>query len=368
MADYSIAVSNVPLAGTAVGNIDVFNNGTAFPVTSITATWRDNNNVILSTLTNTGSNVSGTDIYGNAVALNTSAGVGLFQARLVVDATHYSPSVSGLTWSLNVSVVVQGNTYVIPPFKFQIIPASVTVALDPAAISPAVMRQTGYFKDVTFTANSTNAIIPLMSGIVYAIQAAYKNGVAMVQGTDYSWATYRGSITLTVAPALTDDFLFTVQTKDTQSVTDVITRYTQEVLADLQAHFNTVALLQSPTVAEVIKNLCVAELKMEGTQGTALDSARFRSSQNLMVEARKQIIRIQRGEATCYDSAGNQIPRIKGAVVGAYHHPEGDFVNRLGLINRGEQFTGVYVAIAPSPAVLAERNPVSVTSAFSGAM
>lgn len=360
MANYSVTVASTPVAGKVVANITTLDAGVAATVTSITATWADQSGTTISTLTRTATDVSGADTYGNTDTLAAATGTGRFDSTLVVDAAHYGTPNANRRLTLTVAFTRNAITYTAPPVYFGVAQYNLSADLDPRAIAQAVMRQTGFCEDVVHVANDTNAIIPLRAPIAYAIQAAYKNGVAMVLNTDYKWSLYRSNVQVIPPPAVNDHYVFTVQRKSDSGLLDIVSRFTTTVLSDLQAHYDSDQLLLSPTVAGIIIDMCVAQVRMEGIQGPARDSAQYQAAFDLLGQSRARVVRIQRGEAEIYDSVGAAIPRVKGALVGSYRHPDGAFQNRLGLLNRAEGFSGIYAIIVPNPVIDVKRDPVSV--------
>lgn len=356
MTDFNIATaSGVPLGGRAVANIDAYDTGAAIDVTSITATWKDQNGTTLVSMTRTTSDVSTTDIYGNAATLTDPAGVGTYQSTLVIDATNYTPPATGLRWSVTVTIVKGAETSVPTIFYFYILPTTLTVALDSAAIAVAVKRQVGILKDVVHVCPDTNVNISLGSGPVYAIAASYKNGAAISYPTNFTWQIYRTNVVVSPAPAVNDHFFFTVQTRSDDFVNDIVTRYIAYVLRALKPHYVEEALLQSPSVVELVKALCIGQLRQDLSEGIALDSAFYRAGRDLFLEAKMALLRIQRGEEGIYDSLGVEIARRSGTLVGGRLHSDGEFVNRLGLQDRAQQHTGLYIMLHPDPILASNR-------------
>ena len=355
MTDYSIAVSSVPLSGNAVANLDTANLGIGVDVDSITATWKDQNGLTLVSMTRTVADVSSTDIYGNAATLIDIAGTGTYRSTLVIDATNYTPPATGLRWSVTVTAVKGATTSTPTVFYFYVVPTTLSVSLDTTSVANVVMRQTGILKDVQHVSQGTNAVVPLQSGPVYAIAAAYKNGTPIASPTDYAWAAYRSNVTVSPAPAVNDHYTFTVQTRSSDYVQDIVGRHSADVLRALRPHYPSDALLQSPSVVELVKALCIGQIKQDLSQGVALDSAFYRSGRDLQLEALAAIRRIQRGEEGIYDATLAALPRTSGSVVGGKRHADGDFVNRLGLQDRAQQHTGLYVSLMPDPILASTR-------------
>jgi hypothetical protein len=347
----------IPQGGTAEASINTYDTGVASDVDSVTVVWKDQSGVTLATQTYTSSDVSGVTIYGDAVSLTNPAGTGTYVARMLVNVGSYSPTAAGLRWTVTITAVKGGQSSAPLVYPFYIVPSTVTLALDSTAITAAVLRQTGFYKDVMHVARDTNALITLSSNIVYGIVSAFKNGVAITNGVGYTWSLYRTNVTAIPAPAINDHYLFTIQTRSDASVSDLVGRYTEEVIADLQHHFATTALLQSPTVAGIIRQLTIGEIRMENMQGASRGSATYDAALQMVEAARRLVLRIQRGEATIFDTAGVAIPRVDGAIVGSFLHEDGDFGNRLGLLNRAEAASGIYVHLTPNPILLSSRRP-----------
>jgi hypothetical protein len=361
MVDYSIATSSVPIGGRAVANINSFDAEILSDVDSVKVDWRDQNGLLLETLTRTTVDVSGTDIYGNASTLTDPTGTGNYFASLVVDLNNYSPPTTGFRWSLTVTVIKGAKTYT-AVFYFLVVPTTLSLSLDSTTITNAVMRQAGILVEHQYVANAALTVIPLANGIVYAIAAAYKNGTPMAISTDYAWSTYRSNVTLVVASAVNDHFTFSLQKRSTDFVADFITRATQEVLRSLRPYYSDDTLTQSTSVAEILKSLAIGELKMATSQGTTEDSAFWRTGRDQAREARSQILRIQRGSEGIYDSQGNSMTRRDGTVIGGRLHPDGPYVNRVGITDRAQQHTGLFLTIAHDPIIAQSRATRGYTS------
>lgn len=354
MTDYSIAISQVPIGGRAVANIDTTDSGALSNVDSVQAIWRDHNGVILSDETRTVSDIFDTDIHGEPVEIVDVAGTGTYSARLTI-----SPDFSGLiplNGSLRFSVeivIVKGIKTTSRVFYAYIVASTLAISLESSSIAYAVMRQTGIVREVAYQANNTGLHVSLGSGIVYAIHEAYKDGVAIARPTDYTWSTFRGYATLVAAPTVGQTFVFTVQTKSDAWVQDIVQRSIQEVIRDLSQHYDatTESFLQSPSVVDLVKSLCIGQMKQDLSEGVALDSAFYRTGHDLQKATRMAILRIQRGEADIYDTAGTAVARRAGTIAGGYLAPNGVFAQRL-LYREAQPLSGLYVGFSPYPWLL----------------
>lgn len=344
-----------------MASIVTTDSGTASDVNSVKAEWRDQNGLLLETLTRTTVDVSGTDIYGNASTITDPAGTGTYQATLVIDLNNYAPSTSGLQWSVTLTIVKGSKTFT-QIFYFTVVATTLSISLDTTSISVAVMRQTNIVEDVVYMAQGSTTFVSLRSGPVYAILAAYKNGVVITNPTDYSWKTYQTNVTLAAVPTVNDHFVFAIQKQSDNFVLDIVNRVIADTLRALRPHYASDSLMTSPSVIEIVKALCIGQFKQDMAQGTALDSAFYRSGFDLQKEARLAILRIQRGAEDIYDSSGNVIARKTGSLVGGYRHPDGDFTNRLGLLDRAQQHTGLFLKLYPDPIINQTRFSRGVTT------
>lgn len=316
MPEYSIATSSVPLGGTAVANITTDDAGVASDVDSVQCDWRDQNGTLVETLTYTSVDVAGTDIYGNASTITNPAGTGTYRATLVVDNNgNYVPPSTGYRWSLTVTIVKGAKTDV-EIFYFWIINTTLTVALDPVAITTVTMRQAGLMETFQYVATNTNVLVSFGKGIVYAIDSAVKNGTDIAQGTDYTWTTYRSSITLLAAPVVNDHFTFRLQRRSSTEIADYVNQAIAEVVRSLRGFYDEDDISNSPDVANLAIDIAVGQIKEDNSAGIALESAHYRSGMDRKKAARDTIARIQRGVETIYDRAGVAMTRKSGSLIG----------------------------------------------------
>lgn len=351
MADYSISISQVPIGGRAVLNIETTDTGALSDVDSVQVIWRDHEGNILSDLTRTVADVSGVDSHGEPVDIVDIPGTGTYSARLVI-SSDFSPSIplnGNLRFSAEV-VIVKGAKTQTATFYAYIVATTLAISLESSSIATAVMRQTNVLRDFSYSANGAVSNIPLNAGIIYAIHEAYKNGVAIARPTDYTWATFRGYVGLVAPAALGDTYVFRIQTKSDAWVQDIVQRHIQEVIRDLAPHYDSTveSFLQSPSVIDLVKSLCIGEMKQMLVEGVALESAHYRSGADLARQARQQVLRIQRGESDIYDTAGAAIPRKAGTIAGGYLAPNGAFAQRLAF-REAHPPTDLYVGLVYGP-------------------
>lgn len=350
MVDYSILVSQVPLGGRAVANINTTDSGIASDIDSITTVWRDQSGTILKSLTRTTVDLTSTDIYGNAVTLTDPSGVGNYQATLVIDNSHYTPGSGGFQWSLQVTIV-KGAASTVQTFYFTIVQSTLSIALDATNVAAAAMRQVGWTEDVIWSCKDTNSRIPLQSsGPIYALTAVYRDATLLSRPTDYTWSLYQSNITLVVPPSVNTHIVATIQKRSDAFVADVVNRTIEEVRSALQMHYDSTAVLNSPTSLEIAKAIVIGQFKQDMAMGgPAMDSATYRSGVDLQKFGREWLAKIKRGEQTIYDTTGAAYTRRTGSLVGYYKSPLGDYTNRLGIQDRAQRHTGMFIYLTPSP-------------------
>lgn len=358
VVDYNILTNDVPLGGRAVADILVTDNGSNQDATTVQVVWKDHNGVTLNDSTYSGSDVNDTDIYGNAVTITNPTGTGTYKATIVVDNNgNYAPSASGLTWSITVTTTTAtgSDTEV---FTFKIVPTSVDIALDTSSVLAAVKRQCNLTEDVLHVANNTtDTRVDFGRGVVYDIEAAYKNGAAITQGTDYSWSLYQSNTTLLSAPAVNDHYVFRVQRRlSDASIQDYITEATRYVVACLQPYYNDSALATYPTVATLIQDRTIGRIKEDLAEGVAMNSAWYRSGNDLKRGVDDAILMIQRGTMNILDNTGAIVTRRQNGLAGGFRHADGAFTDRLSLVDRAQQHTNLYINMYPSKSIPSKRN------------
>lgn len=345
MVSYPIresGVSQVPVGGTAVATILAELNGSPVDVTSVRVVWKNSAGSTISDETYTASDVSDTATDGGAITITNPSGTGTYNATYDVPLGVYTPPSGGLQFSVRIVLTATQGTADTGDISFYVVPATVAVSLDTTSITQSVLRQVGKLKDFQYSAPNTLTKVPLQSGPVYAIGSAYKNGAAITSPTHYTWSQFRSSVTLQSAPVAGDDFLFRIQTCSDEFVREYVDDAEREVYRALQHFFDTDDLASSPDVSRLIANLAVGQMRQDLHEGgPAMDAAFYRSGKDRQMAARKELNDIRAGRATIYDALGVAVPRLDGSAIGYYANPNGPALNRLDIIDRGEDWAGI---------------------------
>lgn len=337
----------MPIGGTALAKIGATVGGISADMTSVQTVWKDNEGTTIVDMTRTSSDVSTTGINGEAASLVDASGTGMYEARLVIDTTYQALSLP-VNFSVTITIT-DANGSKSETFLFRVKATDLDISLESTSVVTAVRRMTGLLKDVTYLAEGTEAtrqssIISLGDGIIYGIDAAYKNGSSFSQGSaagTYGWSTYRPNVVLNTAPAANDFYLFTVKTgmSDT-AIEEYVLNARRTVLSALQAHYEDDALDTYPTVLSIIQDLCVGEIRMLSSRGIALESAHYRSGHEMKKGAMDRLRRIQQGKDAVVDSDGAVVARVTGSLVGGFVSSFGSIDERGHWWERMQDYLG----------------------------
>lgn len=355
MANYSIStsgVTEVPLGGTAVLNINAKVGGALEDVDSVRVVLKDNNDATLSDETFTGSPISTVATDGGAITITDPTGTGNYRFSYAVpnDGT-YTPTANGLQFCLEVTID-EGGDLGTNSVTFLVVPADVTISFDTATVSAIVKRRTGLLEDVLIPGEnraSDGLTLPLRTGITYEIEAAYKNGSTIAGGgTDYTWFTFSPNVLLTAAATDDDFYVFRVQTRmQPETITDFINESQDFILAKLSPFYDISGLLTHPTVMSLVAARTIGYIKEELQEGVALENAKYRSGRELIDETTMMVKAICSGSVGLIGDDGAAVSRRDGAIVGGFIHADGDVSARIDMVDRAQKWTGIFRDLYP---------------------
>lgn len=355
MANYTLSSSGatqVPLGGTAVLNINAKVGGALEDVDSVRVVLKDNLDAVLSDETYSGVDISATATDGGAIAITNPTGTGNYRWTYTVpnDAT-YDPPPAGQIFCVEVTID-EGGDLGTSSLTFIIVDADVTINFDSTTVSATVKRRAGLLEDILVPGEnrgSDNVTLPLRTGIVYSIEAAYKNGALIDDGgVDYAWNTFSPLVTLTAAATDTDFYLFRALTKmRDEVVTDFVEESRDFIMAKLRGFYDDDDLMTLPTVEALVAARAIGYIKEELCEGVALENAKYRSGRELIDETNMILRAICRGEVGLVDASGDIVARKDGSTVGAFIHADGVVSSRIDMVDRAQQWTALFQDLWP---------------------
>lgn len=348
MAERNILLVDVPVGDTAVANINVFEQGAAEDVDSLTVEWIDHDDTTISNETYTGQDINTTGIHGETVTITNPQGDGNYKATLEIDTTTYETGAFPKTFKVKISGEDEGGSFGPRTFNFDVVESSFEVALEDLTITEAVKRESQLYEEFGQVSSGTQDRISFNSNIVYEIDAAFKNGSGFDRGSagdTYEWKKYRPYVKLNTSPTEGDHFYFRIQTRmRSAAVEAIITDAREWVVGELQPYFqSTTSVLQSPTVLNIIKDLAVGEIRQLHSAGVALESSQFRTGIDRKEKAEKTVMHMQQGRANPLDGDNKAISRESGALVGGPMNADldaGDVGDLLDRIVDWNKWTG----------------------------
>lgn len=224
----------------------------------------------------------------------------------------------------------------------------------PSAVKDEILRRSNLLHDVEVVMEGDedtrqSGLVSLGSGIVYDIRAAFKNGSAISEGTDYNWSTHQSNVEIIGGFAQNDHYVFTVQRKLPSDATDdYIDEALQVVKSKLRLHYEDTAtdpMDQWPTVHVLVAGIAIGRLRQLTAEGVALESAWYRSGRDLEQAAFDHLAAITTGSAVVLDSDGDVVSRVSGSLVGGFD--TGAVDSRRDWRSKLTDYDSIFVAFMP---------------------
>lgn len=322
MGEFNILSQDVPVGNTAVANLFITAGGVAEDVDTVQTVWKDHTGTTIIDLTWSGSLETGTGINGEDASIDDPAGTGTYLAKLDIDST-YSSGNFPKTFTLEVTITDTENGTKDMAFTFNVVATSLTVTLDPLAVSTAVKREAELLDDVQKVIRGNGADdakynrVSLSEGIVYEVEQVILNGVEQELTTDYTWSTYRPYIEfvndLSQGDSVYVEYLTTFSSAYVDSVIDNVTRILRP---KLDPYYTQGDLANSVTFQNMVRDMAVGRLLMQQVKGAPLESARWRRGKALTDDVMELVKKVQQGGSNLLDQTLGDLQREAGSLVG----------------------------------------------------
>lgn len=336
-------------------NIEVEESGVPEDATSVRAIWKNHLGTVISDQTRTTVDISTTASDGGAITITDETGTGVYRATYTPpnDGT-YTPPAAGLQFSVQIIATDEDGTADTGAVSFYVIPADVTISIDSVAVASVVKRRTGLLVDVHVPGenvrDTTRTKVDLGKGQIYAIDNAYKNGIAIVRPTNYTWNLYGSLATLVVAATDADEYLFRVQRRlSDDALNDFIDESSNLMLSALRPFYGDTLLASRPTFEALVVMRTVGKVKIELTKGSR-DNSDSAEGAKLVQQAEEWAKSIARGEKDLLDSSDAIVSRREGALAGGFRSADGAITGRLDLVDRFQKWTGILQEYWPETA------------------
>lgn len=216
-----------------------------------------------------------------------------------------------------------------------------------SAVIDAIRARSGLIADHAVVTESGDTAISLGVPIVYGIATAKKNGSSATQGTDYNWVEGRPNVTFPSAASDNDFWHFRIKTKLSDSaIEDYGEEAERHVTSKLEGFYADDDILTYPICLNLVINRSAGRIKEDLSSGIALESAQYRSGNDLKREVDRIILAIMNGEAEIVDSGNDKVARVTGSVVGGFKHDD-PIETREDLRERLATYNSIYLLYHP---------------------